>query len=87
MTMFAILCTILNNEYVVGDVVDVATVCSNKLFAKEGYIYGVEERVYEYLGLLSNNKMKKSFVKYSRKTGKIEILHKIESLIAKDYKK
>ena len=81
MTMFAILCTILNNEYVVGDVVDVATVCSNKLFAKEGYIYGVEERVYEYLGLLSNNKMKKPFVKYSRKTGKIEILHKIESLI------
>jgi hypothetical protein len=86
MTMFEILCTILNNEYKVGDTVSIDAVCNNKLFADEGYTYGVKERVIQYLGLLHKNRLKKVFTKFSKVTGQIEILSKIESFVVKDYR-
>lgn len=84
-SIFNILCDVLNSHFesLTGKVVDVANICKDKLFALHGYNYGLRERIEQYLYILGGKNNK--YIEFSRKTGKVKILKRIESKKLNDY--
>ena len=85
--MFEVLCTVLNEEYSIGETADFEDVCNNSMFIENRYVPAfIREQIIKYLYLLGKNKKRRVFVKFSSITGKIKILRKIEDFKLKSYK-
>ena len=86
-SMFEILCTILNEDYNVGDVVNYREICRNRRFVDNGYSFVyIKDQIIQYLYLLGKNKKGEKYVKFTLLTENVSILKKIDDFTVKNYK-
>ena len=86
-SMFEILCTVLNEDYNVGDSVNYKEICRNRRFVENGYSFVyIKDQIIQYLYLLGKNKKNKKYVKFTLLTEKVSILEKIDDFVVKNYR-
>ena len=85
LSMFEILCSLLNSYYDsgLGGEVFVDTICSHPLFSDNGYTAFVDYTIWNYLPVLSGG----GYITYSKNDGIIHIKKKIEDFNLSHHRK